>query len=124
MTYAAAVLAVACFAMALDRFRVFPIARRAIQAASDASRMMRDKSVEDDEKERSVRAASFVLFQSFGSITLRSVAALAVSFLPVILLQIADVVHLSAVNRLLMSWSGLLLASGTVVVVQFAKSRR
>ena len=124
MTYVAAALAIACFALALDRLRVLEMARRAVQAAREAALVMQDRSMSDAQKEPLVRAASLTLFQCFGSITWRCAAAVAVSVAPVLLLQIADFVRLSAVNRLLTSWSGLLLASGTFVVVHFARSFR
>lgn len=123
MTYLAAALAVACFAMALDRLRVLEISRRAIQAGRDASRIMQDRSTNDARKEQLVRSASLTLFHCFGAITWRSAAAVAISVLPVMLLQVTDFVRLSSVNRLLLSWNGLLLAAGTFAVVHFARSR-
>jgi len=124
VTYAAAIITVACFAVALDRLQVFSIARSAIRAARIASRMMRDGSVSDDDKERSARAASLTLFHCFGSIVWRSAAAVALSILPVAVLQIANLTRLSAVNSVLMSWSGLLLATATVAALGYARARQ
>jgi len=124
VTYAAAVITVACFTVALDRFRVFSIARAALDAARTASRVMGDASLSDDEKERSARTASLTLFRSFGSIAWRSALAVALSILPAGLLQIANLARFSAVNDVLMSWSGLALATTTVAVLGYARSRQ
>lgn len=123
MTYAAAVVAVVCFAMAFDRLGVFAVARRAIESGLGASRVMRDAMLSDEEKERAIRAASLVLLRCFGSITLRSAAAVGASVLPLLAFHASGLVRLSAVNRFLLSWNGLALASGTVALLYFARSR-
>jgi len=121
--YAAALAAVACFIIAFERLGVVAVARGAMRSALDASRVMRDARLSDEEKERAVRASSLVLLRSFGSITIRSAAALAISLLPVLALQAAGLAALPAVNRLLLSWQGLLLASVTVAVAYLARTR-
>jgi len=116
-------MAIACFAIGLERLGVFSVALRAIQSARDASRVLRDSDLSDTEKERAVRAASLVLLQCFGSITLRSALAVGASLVPLFALQFAGLLRVSGVNRVLMSWSGFLLASGTVAVLYFVRSR-
>ena len=122
-TYAAALMAVACFAIAFDRLGVASVARRAMASGVDAARVMRARVVSDDEKERAVRAASRVLIRCFGSIALRGTAALGVSLLPLLVLDVAGWVRVSAVNRLLTSWNGIVLASATVAALYFMRPR-
>jgi hypothetical protein len=124
VTFGAALAAIACFAIAFERLGVLAVAQRVMESGLSASRAMRDATASDDEKERIARSASLVLLRSFGSITVRSVLAVAASVVPVMALQSAGVVRLSAVNDLLMSWSGLLLASVVVAAMSIARMRR
>jgi hypothetical protein len=84
---------------------------------------MGDASLSDDEKERSARTTSLTLFRSFGSIAWRSALAVTLSIAPVSVLQLANLARLSAVNDVLMSWSGLALATTTIAVLGYARSR-
>jgi hypothetical protein len=123
VTVGAALVAVVCFAVALDKLGVFAVARRAVKSGRDATDVLRDPVLSDDHKEREVRALSIVLLRCFGSITIRSAAAAGASLVPLWLLHAAGVVRLSAVNDLLMSWRGLLLASGAIMAVHIARTR-
>jgi hypothetical protein len=122
--YAAELTAVVCFVLAFQWFGVTRAARQAIQSGLVASRKMRDPATSDDEKEEAARAASLVLLRSFGSITIRSAAALAVSFLPLLAFEVTGLARLQAVNRLMLSWTGLLLALVVAVLMYFAMKVR
>jgi hypothetical protein len=121
--YAAEVAAIVCFVLAFHRFGVTAAARRAIQSGLDASKRMRDPAASDDERERAARGASLVLLRSFGSITVRSAAALAASFLPLLIFDVTGLAHIQAVNRLMLSWQGLLIASVAVALIYLVKVR-
>jgi hypothetical protein len=123
MIYLAAFVAVTCFAIAFEQLGVGSVARRAIEAGVGASRVMRDTRTTDDEKERAAWRASMVLLRCFGAITVRSAAALLASLLPLLALHAAGVVRFSAVNGLLLSWGGVLLATATAALVYVARAR-
>jgi hypothetical protein len=115
--YGAELAAVVCFVIALRRFGVVAAARRGVQSGLEASRLLRDSGSSDEDKERVARAASGVLLRSFGSIAVRSAAALAVSLLPLLLLDLAGLVPIAAVNQLMLSANGVLFASATVALL-------
>jgi hypothetical protein len=124
VTYGAALAAIACFAIAFERLGILAVAQRVMASGLNASRAMRDATASDDEKERIARSASLVLLRSFGSITVRSALAVAASVVPVLALQSAGVVRLSAVNDLLMTWTGLLLAAIVIAAMWIPRMRR
>ena len=124
MTYAATLAAFACFAVALHRCKVLSVARRAVQTGLDAARVMRDADLTDRDKEQSVRAASLVLVRCFGSIVVRSAVAVAASLVPLLALDFAGLVRLSAVNDLLMSWTGALIAAGGTALMLVGRPRQ
>ena len=121
--YAAELISVVCFVLAFQRFGVPAAAQYAIQSGVDATRRMRDQASSDDEKEQAARAASLVLLRSFGSITARSVAALAVSVLPLLVFDFTGLARLASVNQLMLSLNGLLLALVAAVLMYVFKVR-
>jgi hypothetical protein len=121
--YAAEFAAVVCFVLAFHWFGVTTAARRAIQAGLDASKRVRNPAASDDEKEQAARAASLVLLRCFGSITARSGGALAASFLLLLIFDVTGLVRLQAVNRLVLSWQGFLIASVAVALMYLVKVR-
>jgi hypothetical protein len=123
VTLLGALVAIVCFAIAFEGLGILSVARRAIQSGVGATNVMR-AALSDDEKEQAARAASVVLLQCFGSITVRSAAAVAASLLPLLMFDVAGIVDLSAVNDLLLSWRGLLLGSVAIGLVAGARLRR
>jgi hypothetical protein len=111
--YGAELAAVICFVLAFRRLDLSRVARGALQSALEASRVLRSSESNDEEKERAARSASLALFRSLGSITVRSVAALAVSFVPLAVFHVAGLARISEVNRLMLSTNGIVL--GVVV---------
>jgi hypothetical protein len=120
--YGAELAAVVCWVIAWWRLDVSTAARQGIHAGLDASRKLRDPASSDEDKERAARAASAVLFRSLGSIATRSIAALAVAFLPLFLLDFAGVASISAVNQLMLSLNGILFASAAVGLMYLVRS--
>lgn len=121
--YAAELAAVLCFVLVFDRLGVVTVARRAFQSAVDASKTVRDAGLSDDEKERAARAASLELLGCFGSITIRSVAALAASVLLLLLFHVSGLARMSDVNSLMLSWPGIVVALAAAAAVYVAKGR-
>jgi hypothetical protein len=122
--YGSEFIAVVCFLVAFQRFGVVAVAQGAIRSGINISHVMRDRSLSDDQKEQAARRTSLVLLRDFGVITLRSGAALAVSFLPVFVMDVAGIAPISAVNRLMLSWNGIVFASAVAAVVYFVTMRR
>ena len=123
LVYGAGLAAVICFMLVFERLRVTAVARRALQTAIDASKTFRNGAATDDEKERAARAASLELFRCFGSITIRSAAALVASVLLLLLFQASGLARISEVNLLMLSWQGVLVALAAGMVVYLAKGR-
>jgi hypothetical protein len=122
-SYGAGFAAVICFMLVFERLRVSAVSRRALQTAIDISKILRNAAATDDEKERAARAASLELLRCFGSITVRSAAALVASLLLLLFLQAFGLARISEVNRLMLSWQGILVAVAAAMVVYFAKGR-
>jgi hypothetical protein len=123
VTLGAALLTIVCFALALEKLGIFRVALRAVKSGRDASHVLRNSVMSDDQKEREVRALSLVLLRCFGSISVRAVAAVAASVVPLWLLHTAGIVRISAVNELLVSWRGVVLASVAIGAVHVARTR-
>lgn len=123
MTFAAALTSVICFALAFQRLAIASVAGRTLHAGREAVRVMTDAKVSDEAKERIARTTSLMLMRGFWSLASRSGAAIAASLLPLVVLDIAGVVRMSAVNRLLTSWNGLLLACGALTLIHVVRAR-
>ena len=119
--YWAELTAVVCFVLVFRQLRVAAAARRAVDVGLGAARLMRDPAVSDARKEQEARAASLALLRAFGSITMRSGAALAASALPLAVFHLTGAASIAAVNQLMSSWNGLLLAVLAVAVLYAAK---
>ncbi len=124
MTYGAALVSVICLAVAFRKFGIVSVAGKAMQSVREAVGVMRNAVMPDSAKEQAARASSQVLMWCFCSIALRAAAALGVSLLPLLILDIAGVVRLSAVNQLLTSWNGLVLACAGMALAHVMTSRR
>jgi hypothetical protein len=60
----------------------------------------------------------------FGAIMWRSAVAAGVSALPVLVLHVTGVVDMNAVHRVLVSWTGLAVATGVLVVIYLVRAFR
>jgi len=116
LTYVAAILATACFGIALRWLGVVAAAGRAVATSREAAESMRDPALSDLEKEHRVQKASLSLMRSFVSIVARGTGAFLLAIVPVLALQLSGIVQASAVSHLLVTWQGILLTCVVMTV--------
>src|SRR5437773_2574333 len=109
LTYLAALLATACFGIALRLFGIVTAAGKVIATSRDAAHCIRDPLLSDIEKEKMAQKASLSMMGGFLSILARGAGAFALSLLPLLALDALGVIRLSAVAHLLGTWQGILL---------------
>lgn len=124
MIYVSAALAVLCFAAALKAVRIVPVSLRAAEVSREAAGWIRDRTLDDDEKERLVRKASLSLMGAFVSILGRGFAALAAAAAPVVALNLAGIVRIADVAELLARWESIVVVSIAMTVPLFVKKWR
>lgn len=124
MIYAAALAAVALFVLALERFGVVRESRRAIAVSRDAIRIVPDASLDDDAKERMLQQASVTLFGAFASIAGRTIAAFAVSLVPLAVGEVTGLAPARAVAAWLATPEAIVVTSVLVVLWLIARVRR
>jgi hypothetical protein len=81
---ATGLVSVAVFMAAFFLVGILPAAQGAIATARGALAAMRNPGLDDLAREKAVQKASLGLFAGFGSILLRSLAALALAYLPIL----------------------------------------
>lgn len=124
MIYLAASLAVLGFVVALEKLRVPEAATDAIQTSRTAVGIVRDGSLSDEEKERSVQAASVTLVKGFVSIGLRTLLAAALFGLVLLAFDLPGLASVGSVTRWLSTWPGIVGMSALVVVWILVRRRR
>jgi hypothetical protein len=117
----AAVIAASFFIIALRAMAIPAITLGVIANGREAARVMTDKSLGDDEKERRLQKASVEMMRAFGSITLRAAAALAVGVVPLIALQAAGIAEMTTVGHALATWQGIVLTGAAMTAVYFVR---
>ena len=122
MIYAAALLAATCFMIALRAMAIPAITARVLTTGREAARVMGDKSIEDDDKERLMQQASVQLLKTFVSISARAAAALVAGAIPLAMLHAAGIVPLAAVGAFLATWQGIALTAVGMTLVYFVKT--
>lgn len=122
MIYLAGLVAVVVFALALERSGIPRVAADAIETSRNASGLIRDRTLSDDEKEKAVRLASSSLFRSFFSIGIRGILALGLSFLTVVVFDLAGLASIEEVTVWLAKWE--VVVSITAVVAIWLLIRR
>lgn len=85
MIVAIAIVSTLVFILALHGLRVINIGRKVIVVAQRGVDAIRDQSLSDEEKEKTVQQASLSLAAAFGSIIVRGGLTLAASFVPIYL---------------------------------------
>lgn len=121
MIYAAAGLAASCFMIALRALAIPAITARVLETGREAARVMSDKGMADDDKERVLQNASFTMMRAFASITMRSAVAVAAALLPLLVFHTAGVADWTAVTYALATWQGIVLTGVVMTVVCFVK---
>ena len=116
MTYLASSLAVLGFVVALEKLGVVQVAADALRTSHAAAGVVRDRSLSDDEKEHSIRAASVTLVKGFFSIGVRTAMAAGVFVLILLAFDLPGAASLGAVTTWLATWEGIVGMSALVVV--------
>lgn len=116
MTYLAASLAVLGFMVALEKLGVLEVAADAIRTSRTAVAVVRDRTLSDEEKERSVQAASVTLVKGFVSIGVRTVLAAGLFVLILLAFDLPGIASLGAVTDWLATWEGVVGMTALVVV--------
>lgn len=117
MIIAAAILAVALFVVAFRMAGIVGIAADVLSVSRRAAAVMTDNGLDDDAKERQIRAASKGLMLSFLQICLRTAVVLAVPTICLYAADAAGLVSLTAVSDTLLGWEFILLSTVAIVVV-------
>jgi len=115
MIVVAAILAIASFAVAFRVLGVWPETAATLPVTRRALAVMADGSLDDDAKEREIRAASLRLLRGFVRITTRAAGALAPPTAILIALQLSGLVAVDAVAAFLLRWE-VILAAGLAVL--------
>jgi hypothetical protein len=111
VTYFAAILAVVGFGLAFELFGLPGTAARALGTSRAAFGSMRDPALSEEQKERTVRAASLSLMGAFFSLGIRGVGALLAALLPTLVLDLMGLVETRVVSRWLVSLEGIVMVS-------------
>jgi hypothetical protein len=124
LIYLAAVFCVAGFALGLQTLGVVAVAAGALQTSRDVTRVMRDQSLSDLDKERATQKASITLLKCFLSISIRTAVAVGISVLPLIIFEFTGLAHWTEVIKTLSSLPGILLASGVMLLMYLVTTKR
>lgn len=112
------------FAGILKLSRVQEIASSAIETSRRVARAIRDASLSDDAKERTVRDASKALLASFLCIAWRTAVAVAAALLVLWSVDASGLADSSVVAGLLGTWRGIAIALFATAVVYLVPSKR
>lgn len=124
MIYLAAAATVGVFIFALRLFAVVPVANDILRLTGEATATMRAADLDDEVKERVIQSAAGKLLLRFVSITLRSLAALALPTLVLWLLDAVGVVGMDAVMAFLMRVDVIVGLTVVLLAVWFLWRRR
>jgi len=124
MNYLAVILISLCFMIALRFLGIISTAAGVIENARAAFRLVGDREVSDADKERLLQKASVSMMGSFISMTLRSIAAITASLLPLFVFDLTGLARFSTVTHLLATWQGVVLTGVVMASVQLVKVRR
>lgn len=118
-----ALLSVSLFLIAFWRLKITRVGTDAIKTANSAVATMKDKSLDDEAREKAIQGASIKLFKSFFSILIRSALALAVSFLPIYLAHLSGLAAMDDVIGFLSRWDVIVIISVVIIGGYFILGR-
>lgn len=117
MTIAAAALAVLLFAVALRYSGIYPLTLDVIASARAAAGVMRDPSLDDEQREVRVQKAAVHLFKRAAQIIVLTAVVVGIPLIALVALDAAGLVALEAVFALLMRWDFIIIATVVAIVV-------
>lgn len=123
MTFLAAALAVILFLMGFWFFGVVPAAVAVVADSRSALEVLRDPSLDDEQKEAGMQKASISLFRGFFSILIRSAAALGISVIPVFAFDRLGLAGMDDTIDALASWQAIVTTT-VVMTLAFVLGRR
>lgn len=123
MILVAAVIAASCFMIALRAMAVTSVTTHIVATGREAARVIADKRLQDDEKERFLRSSSIRMMRAFASISWRTAVAFAAAVVPLLVLQAAGVAQMANVAHALATWQGILLTTVAMGAVGLIRVR-
>jgi hypothetical protein len=118
-----ALLSIFFFLVSFWWLKITRVGTQAIKTAQSAMETMRDKSLDDEAREKAIQGASIKLFTAFFSILIRSAAALAISFLPIYLAHWTGLATIDAVIGFLSRWDVIVIVSAVILGGYFILGR-
>jgi hypothetical protein len=118
-----ALLSIAAFIAAFSVLRILLVARIALRTAVGALNAIRDGRLADADRERATQRAAVRLFGLFLSILIRTGAALAVAFAPILLADMVQLALQADVVAFLSRWDVIALVSTALLLYYFARGR-
>jgi hypothetical protein len=110
VTYVVAALSVILFAIAFRLLGIASVAQRALQQIAKSAAALRTDSLTDDEKQAAMQQSATNLLFHFFAITGRSLVALAVPTVALIVVQFLQVTEVMEVVSFLSTWKGILIS--------------
>lgn len=116
MSFLLAAFVVVVFAVMIDRLNLVARAREAGTRAKDSLQVLRDRSLDDDAKERRLQRNAVRLFQLVGILTGGSLIAL---FIPLSAVWLLDQIGVGSLDRVLSVLQRVDFLAGTMVIGLF-----
>lgn len=124
MTAAIALLSIGVFLLAIRWLGVVRLARSAVASSQKAVDVLRDKQIDDRQREKELQNASLKLFGFFIGILWRSILALCASFAPILLASLLGLATIEDVIRYLSRWDVIAITTAVFVLGYFLCLRR
>lgn len=116
MIAATAILSIGLFICGLRLFGVLRVAASVIVSAQESAIILKDKSIEDSEREKKLQKFAIQLLGSFISISIRSIFTLFLSFLPIWLASFMGLVGIEDVISFLSRWDVIAITTALMVL--------
>ncbi len=116
MNYLVVAASVALFLLFFKILRVASVAQAAIAEAGQAAKILRDPSIDEDQKETRLQKASIYLFRKLFSIVVLAAVCIAVSMAPIALASWAGIATEEEVIPLFTSWEVIIVTTIVFVI--------
>jgi hypothetical protein len=116
-------VSVVLFLLAFSLLRIVPVATGATKTALEAVSAMRDPSLDDEAREKTIQNFSISLFGSFFSILIRSIAALLTAAVPIYAADKLEFVVAADVTDFLSRWDIIIILTLVICTGWYIKSR-
>lgn len=123
MIVATAVASLSIFAIALGLSGVAGVAAGVLTTTQDAVAVMRDATLDEAAREKAIQRASVRLLSDAAGILVRAALSVAVSLVPIWLVDATGLAPFESVIAFLSRWDVVLIASVVMVAGYFARRR-